>query len=47
MILWALRVPQEILGDADAVARISQSLADLGRGEDLAAVRADLARCRQ
>ena len=39
----------EILGDNDAVARISESLAALGRGEpgaDLATVRQDLARRR-
>ena len=39
----------EILGDTDAVARISESLAALGRGEagvDLATVQQDLARRR-
>jgi antitoxin YefM len=39
----------EVLGDNDAVARISESLAALRRGEpgaDLAAVRQDLARRR-
>jgi antitoxin YefM len=39
----------EILGDTEAVARISESLAALGRGEpgaDLATVRKDLARRR-
>jgi antitoxin YefM len=39
----------EILGDADAVTRISKSLAALERGEqgaDLAAVRQDLVRRR-
>jgi antitoxin YefM len=39
----------EILGDTEAVARISESLAALGRGEpgaDLATVRQDLARRR-
>jgi hypothetical protein len=39
----------EILGDSESVARISESLAALGRGEpgvDLATVRADLARRR-
>ncbi|WP_300614481.1 hypothetical protein [Trebonia sp.] len=39
----------EILADADAVARIGESLAALGRGEpgaDLATVRQDLARRR-
>ena len=47
--LEGLEMTLEILADADAVARISQSLADLGRGEpgaDLATVRADLARRR-
>ena len=40
---------QEILGDADTVARISESLATLERGEpgaDMATVRQDLARRR-
>jgi antitoxin YefM len=39
----------EILGDADAAARISESLAGLERGQagaDLATVRQDLARRR-
>ena len=39
----------EILGDSESVARISESLAALGRGEpgaDLATVRQDLARRR-
>lgn len=39
----------EILGDSESVARISESLAALGRGErgvDLATVRSDLARRR-
>ena len=39
----------EILGDSDAVARISESLTSLDRGEpgaDLATVRQDLARRR-
>jgi hypothetical protein len=39
----------EILGDTDAVARISESLAALGRAEpgaDMATVRQDLARRR-
>ena len=39
----------DILGDSEAVARISESLAALGRGEpgaELAAVRQDLARRR-
>jgi hypothetical protein len=43
-------VEEDVLGnDADAVARISESLVALGRGErgvDLATVRADLARRR-
>jgi antitoxin YefM len=44
-----LEMTREILGDTGAVARISESLAALGRGEagvDLATVRADLARRR-
>jgi hypothetical protein len=44
-----LEMTLEILGDGDAVSRISESLAALGRGEpgaDLATVRADLARRR-
>jgi antitoxin YefM len=47
--LEGLEMTLEILGDADAVMRISQSLAALERGEqgaDLAAVRQDLARRR-
>jgi antitoxin YefM len=44
-----LEATLEILGDSEASARISESLAALGRGElgaDLAAVRNDLARRR-
>jgi hypothetical protein len=47
--LEGLEMTLEILGDSDAVARISESLAALGReerGVDLATVRADLARRR-
>jgi hypothetical protein len=47
--LEGLEMTLEILGDSDAVGRISESLAALGRGEpgaDLATVRADLARRR-
>jgi prevent-host-death family protein len=47
--LEGLEMTLEVLGDSDAVARISESLAALGRGErgvDLATVRADLARRR-
>jgi antitoxin YefM len=47
--LEGIEMTLEILGDGDAVARISESLAALGRGErgvDLATVRADLARRR-
>ena len=47
--LEGLEMTLEILGDSDAVARISQSLASLGRGEpgaDLVTVRQDLARRR-
>ena len=47
--LEGLEMTLEILGDGDAAARISESLAALGRGEpgaDLATVRADLARRR-
>jgi len=47
--LEGLEMTLEILGDADAVTRISESLAALERGEpgaDLAAVRQDLARRR-
>jgi antitoxin YefM len=43
--LEGLEMSLEILGDTDAVARISESLAALGRGEpgaDIAAVRQDL-----
>jgi antitoxin YefM len=47
--LEGIEMTLEILGDSDAVARISESLAALSRGErgvDLATVRADLARRR-
>jgi antitoxin YefM len=47
--LEGLEMTLEILGDTEAVARISESLAALGRGEpgaDLATVRQDLARHR-
>jgi PHD/YefM family antitoxin component YafN of YafNO toxin-antitoxin module len=47
--LEGLDMTLEILGDSESVARISESLAALGRGEpgvDLATVRADLARRR-
>ncbi len=47
--LEGLEMTLEILGDTDAVARISESLAALGRGEpgaDMATVRQDLARRR-
>ncbi|MPZ87450.1 MAG: type II toxin-antitoxin system prevent-host-death family antitoxin [Nitriliruptorales bacterium] len=47
--LEGLEITLEILGDTEAVSRISESLADLGRGEggvDLETVRADLARRR-
>jgi antitoxin YefM len=47
--LEGLEMTLEILGDADAVARISESLAALGRGDqgtDMATVRQDLARRR-
>jgi hypothetical protein len=47
--LEGIEMTLEILGDSDAVARISESLAAPGRGErgvDLAMVRADLARRR-
>jgi prevent-host-death family protein len=47
--LEGLEMTLEILGDTQAVARITESLAAIGRGEegaDLAAVRADLARRR-
>ncbi len=47
--LEGLGMTLEILGDADASARIAESLTALRRGEpgvDLAAVRADLARRR-
>jgi antitoxin YefM len=47
--LEGLEMTLEILGDTEAVARISESLAALGAGEngvDLATVRADLARRR-
>ena len=47
--LEGLEMTLEILGDTDAIARISESLAALGRSEpgaDLATVRQDLARHR-
>lgn len=47
--LEGLEMTLEILGDREAVARISDSLEALGRGEpgaDLATVRADFARRR-
>lgn len=47
--LEGLEMTLEILGDSESVARISESLNALGRGEagvDLATVRADLARRR-
>jgi hypothetical protein len=47
--LEGLEMTLEILGDTNTVARISESLAALGRGEpgaDLATVRQDLARRR-
>jgi antitoxin YefM len=47
--LEGLEMTLEILGDKDSVARISESLDALGRGEagaDLATVRRDLARRR-
>lgn len=47
--LDGLEMTLEILWDSESVARISESLAALGRGEagaDLATVRADLARRR-
>ena len=47
--LEGLEMTLEILGDSESVARISESLAALGRGEpgaDLATVRQDLARRR-
>lgn len=47
--LEGLEMTLEILGDSEAVARISESLSALGRGEagaDPATVRADLARRR-
>jgi antitoxin YefM len=47
--LEGLEMTLEILGDTQAAARISESLAALSRGEegvDLATVRADLARRR-
>lgn len=47
--LEGLEMTLEILSDIDAVARISESLTALGRGEpgaDLATVRQDLARRR-
>ena len=47
--LEGLEMTLEILGDTDSVARISESVAALGRGEpgaDLVTVRQDLARRR-
>jgi antitoxin YefM len=47
--LEGIEMTLEILGDSEAVARISESLTALGRGErgvDLTTVRADLARRR-
>jgi antitoxin YefM len=47
--LEGLELTLEILGDSESVARISESLAALGRGEsgsDLATIRQDLARRR-
>jgi prevent-host-death family protein len=47
--LEGLEMTLEILGNSESVARISESLAALGRGEpgvDLATIRADLARRR-
>lgn len=47
--LEGLEMTLDILGDSDAAARISESLAALSRGDDgvdLATVRADLARRR-
>ena len=47
--LEGLEMTLEILGDTDAAARISESLAALGRAEpgtDMATVRQDLARRR-
>ena len=47
--LEGLEMTEEILGDTEAVARISERLASLDRGEpgaDLATVRQDLARRR-
>jgi antitoxin YefM len=47
--LEGMEMTLEILGDGEASARISESLAALGRGEpgaDLATVRAELARRR-
>ena len=47
--LEGMEMTLEILGDGEAVARISESLAALGRGEigaDIATVRQDLARRR-
>jgi prevent-host-death family protein len=47
--LEGLEVALEILGDADAIARVSESLDALRRGEpsaDMATVRQDLARRR-
>lgn len=47
--LEGMEMTLEILGDADAVARVSESLAALGAGEpgvDMSTVRQDLARRR-
>jgi hypothetical protein len=47
--LEGLEMTSEILGDSEAVARISESLAALGRGEpgaDMATIRQALARHR-
>lgn len=47
--LEGMEMTLEILGDSDSVARISESLAALGRGDagvDLAVVRSDLLRRR-
>jgi prevent-host-death family protein len=47
--LEGMEMTLEILSDTDAVARVSESLAALGRGEpgaDIATVRQDLARRR-
>jgi prevent-host-death family protein len=47
--LEGMEMTLEILGDSEAIARISESLASLGRGEpgtDMTTVRQDLARRR-